>query len=154
MVMRQLMGEERIVTKFHPLCAHPAWIEIDLKQFRKNLAAVRKKVGGKKICLPVKGNAYGHGLCKIAKAAQDAGVDSLGVAFLKEAIELRLAGIAIPILVFGAIHEDQIGDLIDFELEFSVSSRFKAELVAKQCARLKKRCRVHLEVDTGIQRTG
>jgi len=135
-------------------CTHPAWVEIDLSQFRKNIRAIRRRIGSCKFCFPVKGNAYGHGLCQIAKVAESEGVDCLGVAFLKEAVALRLAGIEIPILVFGAIHEDQIGDLIDLELEFSVSSRFKAELVAAKCGELGKRCRVHLEIDTGIRRTG
>jgi alanine racemase len=133
---------------------HPAWVEINLAQFRRNLLTVKSKVKHQKICLPVKGNGYGHGLCQIAKAAQEAGIDCLGVAFLSEAVLLRLSGISLPILVFGAVHENQIKDLIEFGLEFSISSKYKAELVLKQCSLLKKQCRVHLEIDTGMQRTG
>jgi len=130
--------------------AHPTWIEIDLKQFRYNLRIIRKVIGKAKFCLPVKANAYGHGLVGIGKAAEDL-VDCLGVSCLQEGVVLRRAGIKIPILVFGAIHEDQIEDLAAFDLEFSISSKLKADLVAK---RLKKKCRVHLEVETGMQRTG
>jgi alanine racemase len=67
---------------------------------------------------------------------------------------LRKAGILIPILVLGAIHETQIPDLIEYGLEFTISSKYKADLVAHVCDFLKKTCRVHLEVDTGMQRTG
>ena len=93
---------------------HPAWIEVDTAQFKRNLRVVREKIGSRLLCLPVKANAYGHGLCPMAKLAEEAGVDCLGVAHLKEAVALRLAGISIPILIFGAIHEDQIDDLIHY----------------------------------------
>ena len=131
--------------------AHPSWIEVDLGQFRKNIEVVRRYIGKALYCLPVKANAYGHGLTEIGRAAEAAGVDYLGVAHLQEGIELRDAGVKIPILVFGAIHEDQIDDLIEHELEFSISSKLKADFVAKRCD---GKCRVHLEVDTGMHRTG
>lgn len=134
--------------------AHPTWIEIDLKQFKKNIALIRSYIGSSLFCLPVKANAYGHGLTSMAKASEEAGVDYLAVAHLQEGVELRLAGIKIPILVLGAIHEDQIVDLIHFDLDFTISSKFKADLVAKECQSIKKKCRVHMEVDTGMQRTG
>ncbi|HXW60430.1 MAG TPA: alanine racemase [Myxococcota bacterium] len=133
---------------------HPAWIEIDLKQFKSNLLLLKKALPYVRICLPVKANAYGHGLCAMAKAATEVGVEYLAVAHLSEAIKLRQASINTPILVLGAIHEEQIADLLSYELEFSISSSFKAMMVAKKCQLLKKRCRVHLEVDTGMRRTG
>lgn len=137
-----------------PKCSHPAWIEVDLKQLRKNITLLRSYIGNRLFCFPVKANAYGHGLCAIGKAAEEAGVDYLAVAHLQEGARLRKASIAIPILVLGAIHEDQIEDLIDYNLEFTLSSPFKADLVKKKCKSLGKHCRVHLEVDTGMQRTG
>lgn len=133
-------------------CPHPNWIEIDLAQFRKNIAIVRRHIGDSLYCLPVKANAYGHGLVPMARAAVDAGVDYLGVSCLQEGVHLRQAGILTPILVLGAIHEDQVGDLLHFNLEFTISSLFKAQLVAQKCRGRKGR--VHLEVDTGMQRTG
>jgi len=134
--------------------AHPSWIEVDLKQFQKNIGIIRSYIGKSLFCLPVKANAYGHGLCAIAKAAEEAGIDYLGVAHSQEGIRLRQEHIKTPILVLGAIHEDQILDLIQFDLEFTISSKFKADLVAERCKKIGKKCRVHLEVDTGMQRTG
>ena len=132
------------------MAPHPTWIEVDLKQFHKNLSIVRQNIGKSLLCLPVKANAYGHGLIGIGKAAAPF-VDVLGVSCLQEGVALREAGIEISILVLGAIHEDQIDDLIRYNLEFTISSKFKADLVAKK---LKERRRVHLEVETGMQRTG
>lgn len=134
--------------------AHPSWIEVDLGQFRRNVEIIRRFIGTTRFCLPVKANAYGHGLTAMGRAAQDAGLDYLGVAHSSEGVQLREAGVTLPILVLGAIHEDQIPDLIRHGLEASVSSRYKADLVAAACARLGAACRVHLEVDTGMQRTG
>jgi alanine racemase len=87
-------------------------------------------------------------------AAQGAGVDYLAVAHLQEGIALREAGVVLPILVLGAIHEDQVEAILQYNLEPTVSSIFKADLLTAGCAKNKKRCRVHLEVDTGMQRTG
>jgi alanine racemase len=134
--------------------AHPAWIEIDAAQLRRNISCIQKQIGNSLFCLPVKANAYGHGLCAVGKIAEAAGVDYLGVAHLQEGIRLRQAGVRIPILVFGAIHENQIFDLIAYDLEFSISSQFKADLVAQTCEKISKKCKVHVEVDTGMQRTG
>lgn len=134
--------------------SHPSWIEVDLGQLRKNISIIRRHIGSSLFCLVVKANAYGHGLCAVGKAAEEAGVDYLGVAHLQEGIKLRLANITLPILVLGAIHEDQIQDLMEYNLEFSISSKFKAEFVAQKCKEKGRRCRVHLEVDTGMQRTG
>jgi len=132
-------------------CPHPTWIEIDLEQFHKNLKIIHKQIGAAKLCLTVKANAYGHGLIGIGRAAAEGGVDCLGVSCLQEGVKLRQAGITIPIFVFGAFHEDQVEDLIRYELEFSISSKFKADLVAQKAP---GKCRVHIEVETGMQRTG
>ena len=138
----------------HRKYPHPAWIEIDAAQLHKNISHIRRHIGTSLYCLVVKANAYGHGLCGIAHIAEQSGIDCLGVAHLQEGIVLRQAGIKLPILVLGAIHENQIADLIEFDLEFTISSHFKADLVAQQCQKIAKRCRVHIEVDTGMQRTG
>lgn len=49
----------------------------------------------------VKANGYGHGAVEVAKAAIEAGINQLAVAFVDEAIELREAGINVPILILG-----------------------------------------------------
>ncbi len=135
---------------------HPAWIEIDIAQFHRNIAAVKRVIGDAKLCLPIKANAYGHGLIEMARAAcsGSAKVDYLAVAHVQEGVQLREANIVAPIIVLGAIHEDQIAHLLHYDLEFTLSSAFKARFVADWCAQNKKIARVHLEVDTGMRRTG
>src|SRR3990167_56090 len=72
-----------------PICSHPSWVEINLRQFRANLAAIRKKIGSRLLCVMVKANAYGHGLCEIGQVATKAGADYLVVSCLKEEAMLR-----------------------------------------------------------------
>lgn len=133
---------------------HPTWIEVDLAQFQRNVAAIRKRIGKRLFCLPVKANGYGHGLVGIGRAAEAAGIDYLGVSCLQEGIELRRAGVQIPILIFGGIHEEQIPFCIEEALDVTVSSRFKAELIAKACEAVGRFCRIHVKVDTGMRRVG
>lgn len=133
---------------------HPAWIEVDVARFQKNLSVVRKKMTSRLLCVAIKANAYGHGLLRMGKIASESGADYLGVACLQEAIVLRESGLQLPILVLGALHEEWIDSLLHHEVDLSVSSLYKAKLVAARCEALGKKARVHLEIDTGMQRTG
>lgn len=129
-----------------------SWIEIDLNQLRKNIKLIKQWIYPRKYCLPIKANAYGHGLVEIAKASEE--VDYFAVSSLQEGIELRQADIKKPILVLGGFLEDQISDLIAYDLEFSISSLFKAELVEQFLKGSTSQAKVHLKLETGMQRTG
>ncbi|NGX28247.1 MAG: Alanine racemase 1 [Candidatus Anoxychlamydiales bacterium] len=133
---------------------YSSWIEIDLKQFKKNIKTIRANIKKVRFCLCVKANAYGHGIIEIARAAQSEKVDYLAVASLLEGIKLREAKIKMPILVLGTFHENQIKDLIDNDLEITISSFFKARLLKEYCKKMGKKCKVHLKVDTGMRRIG
>lgn len=136
--------------------AHPAWIEVDLLQFKQNIALIREYVKGRKICIPIKANAYGHGLIPIAKAAVEAGVDYVAVSCLQEAILLRRAKIQCAILVLGPIYPNQINYFLEYNLEITVSSLAKAHYVAEAFRELKHShpIKIHVEIETGMQRTG
>lgn len=133
--------------------AHPAWIEVDLAQFKKNILNIRKFIKNKKICVPIKANAYGHGLIPIAKAAEQAGADYLAVSCLQEGVLLRQAGIQHPILAFGPVYKDQVDDFVKYNLELTISSLAKAKLVSQALPKNHK-IKVHVEIETGMQRTG
>ena len=133
---------------------HPTIIEVNTQQFITNLQAIKQQVGGEvKLCLPVKANAYGHGLVGTAKAAE-AWVDYLAVSCLDEGVQLRQVGISKPILVFGAFDEEQIPGLIANNLEITISSRYKAELLTKYCELFNRKSKVHIKIDTGMNRVG
>ena len=133
---------------------HPTKIIISQHQLRLNLQAIRRQIGpAVKFCLPVKANAYGHGLLEVSLFAEPY-VDYLAVACLDEGRLLRQNGIRLPILVFGAIDEEQIPGLVQNDLEITISSLYKANLVAQFCQPLGKCAKIHLKVDTGMNRVG
>jgi alanine racemase len=133
---------------------YPTWIEIDLNQFKNNLLHIKQMIGNNLLCLPVKANAYGLGLIPIAKAALQAKVDYLAIACVQEAIALRQEKIDIPILLLGTFFKEQIEELIFNNVEVTIASQAKAELLNEFCKKLNKKCKVHIEVDTGMGRTG
>ncbi len=102
----------------------------------------------------VKANAYGHGLVPVAKAMIEAGVDELGVAFLEEGVALRKAGVRAPILVLGGLIGNQIVHFLDYDLQITASSPFKLEQIEQAAAQRKKRAKIHLKIDTGMERIG
>ncbi|MCH9631933.1 MAG: Alanine racemase 1 [Chlamydiae bacterium] len=128
------------------------WIEVDLDQLQKNIALIKSFISPNLYCLPLKANAYGHGLVEVAQAACD--VDYFAVSHLHEGAQLREAGIEKPILVLGAFLEEQIEDLVNYGLEFSISSLYKAKLVEEFLFEHSLRAKVHLKVETGMQRIG
>jgi alanine racemase len=138
-----------------------AWTIIHLDNFRRNLSAVRERIGaGRHICVPVKADAYGHGALRIARAALENGASHLGVAALSEGAELREAGITAPILLFSRVLPGEIPDLLYYRLSpFVYEEDFIAELdraaggfAGKQGTG--RKCAVHLKIDTGMGRLG
>ncbi len=91
--------EARLANAGLPALPRLAWLELDLDALAANLAALRSLAGGAPVHPVVKGDAYGHGAIPIADALERAGADGLSVATLDEALELRDAGIGIPIRV-------------------------------------------------------
>ncbi len=132
----------------------PTCAEVDLGILRENLNAIRAFVSPSKIMAVVKANGYGHGLERTALCLQGAGVDSLGVAYIEEAIALRQSGITIPILVFGGLLQDQLELYIKHDIDVTASSVSKLEQIESTAQRLKRRARVHLKIDTGLERIG
>ncbi len=130
------------------------YIEIDLNGLKYNLNQIRKHTKNKPIMAVVKANAYGHGLQPIAHFYEKQGVSCLGVAMLEEAVQLRKAGITIPIVVFGGLQAEQLSDYLNWKLEFFVPSLalLKAtEIIAEE---KNIRAQVHLKLDTGMGRIG
>lgn len=131
----------------------PTRIVVDLDVLGGNLRAIRAKVGVPVMAI-VKANAYGHGLVPVAHHLQAQGVEQLGVAFVEEGMALRRAGITVPILVLGGILGRQTGQLIQHDLEITVSSLDKLRKVEAAAERLGRKAVIHLKIDTGMERIG
>jgi len=132
----------------------PTHVEVDLRSLAENLAAIRRHVGPAKVMTILKANAYGHGLVPVASHMLRHGADYLGVAFLEEGILLRREGITAPILVLGGIAGEQIPLFLKHDLTITAPSLEKLRLIDEAAAASGVRARVHLKVDTGMERIG
>ncbi len=133
----------------------PTRAEVSLLRIRNNFNIVRSLVGKDvKIMVMVKSNAYGHGIKTISETLLDAGAHYLGVAYLEEALYLRSCGIDAPILVCGAINADQIDDFLKNDVEITSSSLDKSFAISEAAVRLGITAKVHLKIDTGMERIG
>jgi alanine racemase len=133
----------------------PTRAEIRLGALRRNFARARELAGPVvKVMAVVKANAYGHGLVRVAAEFVALDADYLGVAFPEEGIVLRRAGIEAPILVLGAVATEQIPRLIEHDLDVTIPSIEEAKAVSSAALAAGKRARVHLKVDTGMERIG
>ncbi len=140
-----------------PLPRH-VWAEIDEAALAANLAAVRELAGpGVAVNAVIKADAYGHGLVPVARVFAGAGADRLCVASLDEALLLRAAGVAAPIVVLFAIPHALVATAAEARIEIVASeeSTFLATLESWRAeAPAGAELLVHLEVETGLARAG
>ncbi len=133
----------------------PAWVEIDLDALKHNVDRVRSIVpAGVSMLLVVKADAYGHGAVRISRLAVECGVDMLGVATLDEGRELRKAGIKLPILILSPVLPQELEGVLENDLAVSASSYEFAEKASDISVRAGAVCTLHVEIDTGMGRTG
>ncbi|MFH0976966.1 MAG: alanine racemase [Spirochaetota bacterium] len=132
--------------------------EINLKAIKNNIKALKEKAGNdKKVLLPVKADAYGHGIVDVSRYVEKNNIiDMLGVATLDEGVNLRNAGIKVPILVLGLIipDEESTGVILDYNLTQTIADRRLAEKISEAAMLKGKKARLHLKVDTGMGRIG
>ena len=133
----------------------PTWVEIDLSALRHNLLAIKKRVGKQtKIMGIVKADAYGHGDYEVSRVLLNNGVEMLGIAIIEEGISLRGKGIESPLLILGGIFEEQIDDVIQYNLTPTVYDLKLADALSKRANHFKKVVKVHVYVDTGMGSIG
>jgi alanine racemase len=131
------------------------WAEIDLSAYRHNIGELKKiTAAGARFMAVVKADGYGHGAVEVSRVALESGADCLGVARLEEGLQLRHAGIAAPILIFGYTPPRNARDLIDNDLTQTVFSYSAAEALAGQAERCGRKLRAQIKVDTGMGRLG
>jgi alanine racemase len=129
-------------------------VDIDLDALVENLKSIRRSLARNvAVLLTVKADAYGHGSVQVAQAA-DEWVDWYGVATLDEARELRKAEVRKKILILSPILEKEIPGVVDNGFATTVSSLEFAAALAAYAASRGTKVEVHVEIDTGMGRTG
>jgi alanine racemase len=152
-------------TKENPanFVGRPVWAEVSLSTLRQNFEAIRdyinppseKRKVPRKVLSIVKGNAYGHGGPEVSKALDKFGSDWIGVASAGEGTELRKAGVRKPILVLGGFWPGEEQNLLAHELTPAIHRCEHIALFEAAAAKARKRhVKVHLKIDTGMNRLG
>jgi alanine racemase len=128
---------------------------VNLENLKWNIELLKKHTG-RKLCAPVKADAYGHGAVPVARAALEAGAACLGVATVDEGAELRNAGITCPILLFSVPSDGEYELLVQNRLSPFVVSLQHVEKLANAAESLPpgEELDVHLKIDTGMGRIG
>lgn len=147
--------EERLSGAALPPLPRLAWLEIDTDALSQNLRVVRGLApAGTRVAAVVKSDGYGHGLEVAARTFAAAGADLLCVATLDEALLLRRSGIRAPILVLYPIPPGAAATALENGLEIVVTDAADAAALTDAVLPRGRLLRVHLEIETGLQRGG
>ena len=123
-------------------------IESNFRHFRSLLKPQTKML------ILVKANGYGHGAVPFARQMESIGADYLGVALPVEGIELREAGIRLPVLVL-TTGTDDYPDLIRHDLQPGIPDLISLERLRAELRKLGRHdYPVHINIDTGMHRLG
>lgn len=133
----------------------PTRAEINLDNLAFNFHSAKEFIGTDiKYMAVVKADAYGHGSVKISQRLAAEGVDWLGVALPEEGLELRNAGIRLPILCLGGFWPGQERLLIDNDLTPVIYSSEMAEALNAAARKTGRTFTTHIKIDTGMGRIG
>ncbi len=145
---------ERIQNHLQQL-ANDTVMEINFDAMFHNIDHFRSKLkpDTKLMCM-VKASAYGSGSIEVAQALQHYGCDYLAVAFVNEGVELKQAGISLPIMVLDPMVQS-IHHLFRYRLEPEVCSfQFLNKLIEEGRIHGCKNYPIHIKLDTGMHRAG
>lgn len=131
-----------------------SYAEINLTQLKMNIAEIERYVAPAIVLGIVKANAYGHGLLEVSTHLIQCGIRYLGVSSLEEGIELRQAGVSIPILTLNAPYSPYLPAYISNDLLITVSSTTLLEVIEDLARAMSTVAYIHLKIDTGMGDTG
>lgn len=135
---------------------HTSVLELSRESLNTNIEFLRKLFGKKvRISSVVKGNAYGHGIEVFVPMAEKAGIDHFSVFSTEEAY--RVASTLTresDIMIMGMIDDTDLEWAIREDIQFWVFDVARLESALKTARRIKIPARVHIELETGFNRTG
>ncbi len=133
-----------------------SYIEISRKAYMNNLKYLKKIIGKDVIFSSViKGNAYGHGVENVVPLAEEAGIQHFSVFSAKEANDvLKVMSPGNQIMIMGLLDDAEIEWAITNDIEFFVFDMGRFEKAIETAKMLRKKAIIHVEVETGFNRTG
>lgn len=134
---------------------HRVYAEININHIINNLKNIRQHIGADThVMLVIKADGYGHGAIPISKALNEEDIDYIGVATIHEAIALREEGIDLPILVLGYTPYPYYSDLVKYDITQTIYGEDMLEKLSAIAVAMGKVAKVHIKVDTGMNRIG
>lgn len=135
-----------------------AWVEIDIRKATRNFEEIKKLVQrdnkDRKVCAVVKANSYGMGAVELSKLYVKSGVDMLAVAVITEALEIRENIKDIGILILGYTPDSFFDDAIKNNITLTIYTYEQAQKLNEVASLLGKKAKVHIKVETGMNRLG
>ncbi len=133
----------------------PTRAEVNLANLRHNLRVIQRTAGGAEVWAVLKADGYGHGAKGVARTLERAGATGICVALLEEGIELRQAGIRVPILITGGYYGRAFGEVLRHSLTPVLHDPAQVEELADEVRYSgSEPCNVHVKIDTGMSRLG
>jgi alanine racemase len=131
-------------------------IELNQEAYQSNLAFLKKNFYKKTILSSVvKGNAYGHGIEEFVTMAYNCGVTHFSVFDVAEAqVIQQLFPTQVTIMIMGFVSNEALDWAISNKIEFYVFEKNRLEMAIKISKKLNKKAIIHIEVETGMNRTG
>ncbi|OUE18184.1 Alanine racemase [Clavibacter michiganensis] len=127
---------------------------VDLDAIRHNVRTLAALAAPARTMVAVKADAYGHGALQVARAALEAGSESLAVLDVASAVELRRAGITARLLAWLHGVDTDFRVAVEHGIDLGVSALWELERIAAAGRATGIRARVHLKADTGLSRNG
>lgn len=132
-----------------------AYVQINLDAICRNVKNTMQKVGADtKVMAVIKTDAYGHGAVPVARALARIGTHAFAVATTEEALELRAAGIAEPILILGCVFSDDFPQLLQNNVTLTVFQYETAKALSEYAQSLGVCAKIHIKIDSGMGRIG
>jgi alanine racemase len=135
---------------------HTSYIELSKNALINNLQFLKNRLNpGVKYSMVIKGDAYGHGIESILPMVEEAGVSHFSVFSVDEAIRaLKIKKDICEIMIMGFVDDDYLEWTIENEVSFFVFTMERLHAVKKIAKKTSKPARIHVELETGMHRTG
>lgn len=135
---------------------HSSKIYLNKTAYNQNIKFIRKLAGPKTIISSVvKGNAYGHGIKDFVPLAESCGVDHFSVFSQDEAYEVKkYCKNNSTIMIMGFLSFDRMDWIVKKDIEIFIFNYVRLERAIKSAKKLKKKIKIHIELETGLNRTG
>jgi alanine racemase len=133
-----------------------SWLELSQSALNRNIRFLKDLFGSNvKFSSVVKGNAYGHGIEQYIPMAEQAGVDHFSVFSGDEAARVhKVANERSEIMIMGWLAQDDMQWAIKNDISFWIFDRDKIDEAITSARQSNKKAKIHLELETGMNRTG